>query len=330
MLRLNNCTRGMKKNIVVIGGGNGSASVLKALVPFTAHYNVAAVISVADSGGSSGKLRREFNSLPTGDILRAIIALSEHDSELLNQVLYKNRFSGQEKLSGHNIGNLFLTLVARYANNFVAAIRALEEALGATGRVHPVSLEPTHLVARLSSGEVVVTEEKIDRPNSSREHQIESVWLDPEVTLHHDAKEAIVTADYVFLALGSLYTSVVATLLPQGVRDSLASSPARLVSVHAHAYELDGENGPNTLSGQVRALECYLPRPLDMIVYNDVVLQPNQKSSYEQRNWGELLVDAHLLSDRHVIRQDFEHETAGMDSEKLSFILGKHVLGICR
>src|SRR3989339_860667 len=118
-----------KKKVVVIGGGNGSAISIVALKQNLDLFDISAVISMSDSGDSSGRLREEFNTLPPGDIMRAVLALSKYDYPLLKQIFFRNRFSGAGKLDGHNLGNLALILGEKYDGDFMSAIRALEQNL---------------------------------------------------------------------------------------------------------------------------------------------------------------------------------------------------------
>src|SRR3989339_2031331 len=157
-----------KKNVVVIGGGNGSAVCLEGLKTYTNIFDISAVISMSDSGGSSGKLRKEFNTLPPGDIMRAVLSLSKYDYQSLRKIFYQPRFSGLGKLDTHNLGNLFLTLTIQFTGNFIHAIEAMSHSVEAKGRVYPVSLENINLVAELENGKVIKTEAFIDNPVYNR------------------------------------------------------------------------------------------------------------------------------------------------------------------
>src|SRR3989338_2345279 len=147
-----------KKNGVVIGGGNGSACSINALKDHRDLFDVSAVISMSDSGGSSGRLRREFNTLPMGDILRATLAMSPYDYRTLKKVFNKSRFTDAGKLDGHNLGNMFLALGAQYSGDILHAVRALHQAVEAVGVAHPATLTPSDLCVELSNGDVVVGE----------------------------------------------------------------------------------------------------------------------------------------------------------------------------
>jgi uncharacterized cofD-like protein len=310
-----------KKKIVVIGGGNGSAISICALKQFTDIFDISAVVSMSDSGGSSGRLREEFKTLPPGDILRAVLAMSKYDYKILKQIFYRNRFTGVGKLDNHNLGNLFIILSEKYGGDFMQAIRALEQAVEAIGHVFPVTLNKTDLIAELSNSKIVRQEAKIDRPNYDKNLKIKKVWLEPSGKIDSNASKAIVTADAIVLGPGSLYCSIVATLLPLGVCKAIANSKAKLVYIAGDAYELRGETGPQKLSGFVLQLQEYLPRKLDAIIYNNVLLNKTQKDLYKMKKWGVIEKDVKALIGYNVIGADFEKANGGLDPVKLGNIL---------
>jgi len=210
-----------RKKIVVIGGGNGSAICLEGLKKFASKFNISAVISTSDSGGSSGRLRKELKTLPPGDILRAILSLSKYDYQELRRVFYSPRFKNCGKLDSHNVGNLFLTLATKYCGNFLYALDALSYSVQAQGKVYPVTLQNVDLVAELDNGKIVRTEEFIDVPKYNRGWKIKKIWLEPSCKAHAKAMETIVSADFIALAPGSLYTSLIAALLPKGIKEAI-------------------------------------------------------------------------------------------------------------
>lgn len=311
-----------KKKIVVIGGGNGSAIVLDALKRQHDFFDIFSVVSMSDSGGSSGRLRKEFNTLPPGDIMRAALALSKYDYSTLRKIFYEPRFHGLgEKMEGHNIGNLFLVLMSEYAGGFLRGLEALLQSVDAVGKVFPVSLKPADLVAELNGGEIVRTEAFIDAPKYNRGLKIKKVWLEPECEAYEPAIEAIKKADEVILAPGSLFTSLVATLLPKGIKKAIEKSSARLIYVAGNGYRADGETGPESLSGMVKQLENYLPRPLNLIVHNNHKLDERQKKFYQEKKWAVFDYDPQNLAGRDILSIDFAAEEGGLSSEKLSKIL---------
>jgi len=320
----------MKTKIVVIGGGNGSALCLEGLKKYANKFDISAVISMSDSGGSSGKLRKEFNTLPPGDIMRAVLSLSKYDYKMLRQIFYKPRFTNTGKLDSHNLGNLFLTLMSQYSGNFLSALEALSQSVEAQGRVYPVTLASANLVAELQNGEIIKTEEFIDNPKYNRGLKIKKVWLEPACRGYVEAQRAIESADYIILSPGSLYTSLIATLLPQGVKEAIAKNKkAKIIYVAGSAYRLDGETGPERLSDFVLQIEKYLPRKIDLVIHNNHKLTKKQKDIYKTKNWGVFEFDKKNLktkslpAGRQVRSLDLEAADGGLSTVKLSALFRK-------
>lgn len=319
-----------KPKVVVIGGGNGSAIVINALKKFISKIELCAVVSASDSGGSSGALRWAFNMPPPGDVLRAVLGMSRHDYNLLRQIFYRNRIEGLEKFTKQapasrapNLGNLILSLLTRFEGDFMSAVKALEKAVEAVGRVYPATLEQSDVCAKLTNNKIIKGETNLDRPIYSRQHKIKKLWLEPAVKIFEPAKKALEQANYIFLSPGSLYTSVVATLLPRGAREAIKKSNAKLIYVAGNGYEKLGETGPEKLSDFVKELERFLPRPIDLVIYNNCELNKKQKRKYLARNWGLFEADLVNLPKNKVISADFEKNEGGLSWNKLGVILQK-------
>ena len=312
----------MKKKIVIIGGGNGSAICLEGLKKYADKFDISAVISTSDSGGSSGKLRKEFNTLPPGDIMRAVLSLSKYDYQTLRRIFYQPRFQGLDKLDGHNLGNLFLTLAGQYSGSFLRALEALSQSVEAQGRVYPVTLESSHLAAELQNGDIIRTEEFIDSPRYNRGLKIKRVWLEPVCPVYAGAQKAVEAADCVILSPGSLYTSLIAALLPAGVKEAInKNSQAKIIYVAGSAYRLDGETGPERLSDFVAQMEKYLPRKIDMVIHNNHRLNKKQQAIYKTKNWGVFEFDKENMKNINVKSFDLEEAGGGLDPDKLGKIL---------
>ncbi len=315
--------KSMQKNVVVIGGGNGSAITTNALKQFVPDIELSSVISVSDSGGSSGRLRDEFDTLPPGDILRAVLAMSKYDYKILRQIFNKNRISSDGNLDKHSLGNMLLVLLEKYSGDYMQAIRALEDAVEALGHVYPATLDKIDLVAELDNGDIVKTEAIIDRPDYDKKLRIKKAWLEPEGKIFEGAQKAIEEADGIIIGPGSLYCSIVATLLPKGIYQAIEKSKAKIVYVCGNAYEEKGETGPQKLSEFVSELENYLPRKVDVVVYNNAKLDNEQKKHYHEKLWTLIEFDEDNLTDRNLVVGDFEKETGGLDPVKLGDIFKK-------
>jgi uncharacterized cofD-like protein len=206
--------------IVAIGGGHGLSNLLLALKEYSA--NITAIVTVADSGGSSGRLRQEFDIVAPGDIRNCLVALA--DAPMIMGELFQYRFPEKSELKGHNFGNLFLTALYEVANrDFKEAVELTSKVLAIRGRVIPSTVENVHLVARYKDGKVTLGEAKIPRPGV----EIEQLFLKPQdVKPTDDALEAIKEADIIILGPGSLYTSVLPNLVIQGIPEAICASSA--------------------------------------------------------------------------------------------------------
>lgn len=316
-----------KKKIVTISGGNGGATTIQALKENKELFDITAIINATDSGGSSGRLREEFNTLPAGDILRATLAMSGvYDYKILKELFYKKRYSNIGKLDNHNLGNLFLVLSAQYAGDFVSAISALEQSVEAVGHVYPVTLGKAHLVAELENGDIVHTEAEIDRPSYDRRIKIKKLRLDSSPEIYPPAATAIEEADYIIFGPGSLYCSVIATMLPTGFIEAVVNSKAKLIYLAGSKYELDGETGPTTLCDSLYALEEYLPRRIDTVIFNKHSLNDKQKEYYREKKWGSMEFDPDCIKGPKIVAKDFEKEKGGLDVELLGVILKEELV----
>ena len=306
-----------KKTVIVLGGGNGSAVSLVALKQNVDLFDISGIIAMSDSGGSSGRLREEFRGLPTGDIMRATLALSKYDYPTLKQIFYKNRFTDTDQLDAHNLGNLFLILSEHYTGDFMAALKALGQAVEAIGKIYPTTLETTQLTAELADGQIVKGEANLDRPKYDRSLKIKKVWLEPSGRIYEDAKRVVENADYILLGPGSFYTSVVASLLAGGMSEAIKSSKAKLIFIAGDKLENNGETGPEKLSEFISALQSYLPRPLDLVLSNNAELTEERKKYYESRGWFVYERDYDNIHDVPVEKFDFERDDGGLCAIKL-------------
>jgi uncharacterized cofD-like protein len=242
--------------IVVIGGGTGSFAALQGLKRYT--DQLTAVVSVADDGGSSGRLRDEFGHLPPGDLRKCLLALSPSDAVggVLRQ-LFDYRFDRGEGLDGHSFGNLLLTALTEITGGPEGAIREASRLLNISGQVRPVTLEDTRLVAELADGTLIRGETNIDIDRVNISTPIQHIYLDPAVHVHYPTEEVILQADVVVIGPGDLYTSVLPNLLVEGVPQAICASPATKVyacNLMTKPGETDGFRASDFLSEILRYL----------------------------------------------------------------------------
>jgi uncharacterized cofD-like protein len=255
------------KRAVAIGGGTGLPVVLKCLA--ASGFDVTAVVTVADDGGSSGSLRRELGVLPPGDIRNCLVALAAPGSPLSD--LFQYRFAAGEGLKGHALGNLIIAALADMRGDFSAAIEEASELLGVRGRVLPSTLTDVVLIAEDENGERVTGQANVAHSSVP----VCSVHLEPAAPpAYPPVLEAIHTADVVVLGPGSLYTSIMPNLLIEGVAEALRATAARIIYV-CNVANLRGETSGLDAYGHVRALEEHgLLGAIDIAVVHDTDVAP--------------------------------------------------------
>jgi len=230
--------------IVAIGGGTGLSSLLRGLKAYTSNLSV--IVTVADDGGSSGRLRDEYRILPPGDFRQCLIALA--DAEPLMKQLFDHRFK-EGSLDGHSFGNLFIMAMADVTGNFERALRESGKVLAVKGTIIPSTLQDVTLVASIN-GHTVEGESKIPKQNAP----ISQVFLKPDgALLNPEALQAIMNAELVVIGPGSLYTSILPNLLVEGMVEAIKASPALKVYICNLASQ-EGETEGYDVNDYLRVL----------------------------------------------------------------------------
>lgn len=269
------------KKIVVIGGGTGVFTVLTGLKNY--FTKLTAIVSMADSGGSSGVLREEFGILPPGDVRRALIALSNTDNKILAD-LFNYRFTQGNGLSGHNFGNLLITALTNMTGSFEKALSEAGEILQVKGQIIPVTLDSSHLFAELEDGQVIASETNIDVPTHDPALKIENVWLEPQAHITISARHAIEQADLVIIGPGDLYTSIIPNLLVAGVSESLRSTKAKIIYI-VNVMTKYGETNNFQASDFVRTIEDYIGQGvLAAALVNNRMPTTKRLNAYHEEN----------------------------------------------
>lgn len=237
--------------------------------------DLAAVVTVMDDGGSSGRLRREYSVLPPGDIRNCMVALSK-DEHLLTH-LFKYRFPGSIGLGGHSFGNLFLTALTNVTGDFPEAIRLSSQVLAIRGRIFPSTEDNVTLEAQLEDGTTVHGESNISKSRK----RIRCVRLVPRrVRPFPEVLRAIREADLILVGPGSLYTSIIPNLLIEGVADAIARSSATCVYI-ANLMTQPGETQHYSVADHVRAINEHTRRKLfDFAVINRAPVSPRLRRRY--------------------------------------------------
>lgn len=318
---------GVPFRVVAIGGGSGLPAILSGLAHFGRRcsprpLDLTAVVAMADDGGSSGRLRREQGVLPPGDIRNCLVALADRRHRAMAR-LFQYRFGAGRGLRGHPVGNLLLAALSSMEGDFLAAIRRAEHLLQCSGRVLPVTLEPVHLVGLLSDGREIRGERKLERRRKVAISRIELVPRSPAAT--PGVLDAIRRADLVVLGPGSLYSSVIANLLVDGVAEALRETSALRVLVQ-NLMTQPGESDGLDAAAHVRAVQAHAGEVVDVLLIDPLdELHRAQREGYARSGQrpvrfdrravaalGVLPVEADLLAAGRRVRHDPEKTAAAI------------------
>ncbi len=290
-----------RPKIVVVGGGTGNHITLSGLKH--EECELTAVVAMTDSGGSSGRLRDELGHLPPGDIRQCLVALApdDHSSALLAR-LYDYRFSAGNGLLGHSFGNLFLTALTEITGNAATAISEASRMLAIKGKVLPVTLSKSTLMARLGDGSEISGEANIGQRKDKLDVTIDYVYLEPKAYPYPPALEALRSADAIVMGPGDIYTSVLPNLLVEDVAHTIATSPGIKVCV-CNLMTKPGESDGFAASDYVRLLREYLgtTNPLDYVLVNDLPFPERLLQRYS--SFGQYPVQLDLEECHRVVRE---------------------------
>jgi uncharacterized cofD-like protein len=315
-----------RKKILTIGGGSGQFALLAGLRELN-HIDITSVVSMFDSGGSTGRLRRQLGMLPPGDAVKCVLALSPF-GDIAEKMLLK-KFRGHTGLQGHHAGNLLLTALSQYTGSFPVAIQALAEVLEARGRVLPVTIDKATLVAELSDGKRIFGESAIDRPNGEQRPKIKNLLLVPHhgdrVSVYPPVLDAISATDHIIIGPGDLFTSILSCLILPGIKEALQRTAAKILyvmNIMTKFGETDGFNGFDF----IQKLEECVERRMDGIIYN--TKKPGQETlklyADQKAEFVEFEYDQTLGEKRVIHACDLLAEATSMvrhDSAKLAALI---------
>ena len=254
-------------NIGCVGGGTGLPSLLGGLKG-NPWLRLNAVVTMFDSGGSSGQLRDELGVLPPGDVLKCALALARNEGEARRVLLARlPTLEQHDRLAGHTGGNLLLSMMEQYSGDFLAAVDGLRSLLGCRGRVWPVSVEPGSLVAEYADGTTARGEVEVDA-RQVRGDRVRKLWLDPAVSIHPAVAEAMRSFDAVIIGPGSFFTSLMPPLLVRGVKEALSQMDGPIILIANLLTEGRGMSG-FTAADAARWVSEAIDRPVDVVIAND-------------------------------------------------------------
>lgn len=321
-----------RQKVVTIGGGSGQFALLSGLRDIDG-IDITAIVSMADSGGSTGRLRDELGILPPGDVLKCVLALSPQ-RDVVRTILLK-RLAGDSRLQGHNAGNMLLTMLAEYTGNFATGVNALSEILDAQGTILPVTVDKVTLVAELTDGNRIYGQRAINIPRETQREMIKDIYLVPH---HHDdiaayppVLDAIAMADYILIGPGDLYTSIIPNLIVPGVKDSIIKTKAKVFYI-VNIMTKYGETNNFTGYDFVNNIEAFIGRPVDGAIYNTMRPRPKILKHYREQEQAEFVeIDHHasFWKKRKLYGADLLSAAGGIvrhDSNKLASLISNIIL----
>ena len=280
------------KNVVVIGGGTGLSTLLKGLKLFP--MNITAIVTVADDGSSTGRLREEFNTPAVGDLRNVLVALSE--VEPMVEELLQYRFDTYSDLNKHAMGNLLLTAMYNITGSLTESMESLSKILNIKGRVLPFTEDKAILMAHTTSGEVIEGESKITKAGK----HIKSVNYKNRVKTTPQVLKAVSEADLIIIGIGSLYTSIIPNLLTKEMKKALKESKAKkmyICNIMSEHGETDGFN----VSDCVKQINKYVDKDfIQVVLANNKKVPDNILKLYEEEQSAQIMIDKENINELGV------------------------------
>lgn len=317
------------KKVTVIGGGTGTFVVLSGLKKHP--IDLAAVVTMMDSGGSTGRLRDQLGVLPPGDLRQCLVALSEASD--LWRKLFLYRFDKGD-LKGHNFGNIFLSALEKVSDNYEQVLDSVNYVLKTKGKAMPVTFDTTHLCVQYESGTILKGEGIIDEDNPERT-RILKAYLEPDVAPNKKAIDRIKESDFIIVGPGDLYTSIIPVLLVDDIKGHIARSKAKII-YNLNLMTKAGQTSNYKASDFVEDLTKYMGRHPDYVIVNKgsidkPILQwyaeheefPVQNDLIDN-NYSGTIKEGDIINRDHVRKNEADELTRSIlrhDSEKLTELL---------
>ncbi len=304
-------------NIGCVGGGTGLPSLIGGLKG-NPWLRLSAVVTMFDSGGSSGQLRDELGVLPPGDVLKCALALARNEREARSVLLSRlPTLEQHDRLAGHTGGNLLLSMMETYSGDFLAAVDGLRGLLGCRGRVFPVSVERASICAEYADGTFTRGEVEVDA-GQARGHEVRRIWLEPQVSIHPVVAEAIRSFDAVIIGPGSFFTSLMPPLLVRGVKEALGAMRGPVILIANLLTEGSGMEG-FTAADAAGWVSRTIGRPVDVVIANTSRPSPEALARYAAEHKTPLELGDLAAGVEAVLGPFWKTEIARHDRRRLSF-----------
>ncbi len=269
----------MKKyNIVTIGGGTGSFTLLSGLKKYP--VNISAIVSMADDGGSTGRLRDELGVLPPGDVRQCLVALSEESKTLRELMSYRFENGG---LEGHSFGNIFLSALEKMEKSFSGGVKEAAKILRIKGEVIPVIDGNVRMHIKLNNDKIIVGENNLDKNEEIRKIGIKEIFLQPSVFANKEAIKKIKEADLVIIGPGDYFGSIVPNFLARGIPKSLRETKAKIIYV-CNLTNKKGQTDNFSLEKYVEEINKLIKKErIDAVIFNNKKINASLIKRYEKR-----------------------------------------------
>ncbi len=294
----------MNNKIVVLGGGTGQSVLLTGLKKFP--FDITAVVSVCDDGGSTGKIRRDFSVPAMGDLRRVIIALSETDDIVGKLVNY--RFKNGIDFEGHTVGNILLTALTEISGNMSSGIKQIDNILNMKGKVLPLTDDDVTLMGEMEDGSIVEGEHNI----TESDKRIKKVFYKKSPKINKEVINEIKSADAIVLSMGSVYTSIIPNLLSKKITDAIDESNAKIIYV-CNLFTQPGETDDFKVSDHINLLNSYLgERKIDIVITNSEKVSKRITKKYQTLEQKDLVkvdkknIDIKVI-EKPLIKMDGEY-----------------------
>lgn len=316
----------MHKKVVVFGGGTGISYLLRGLKDFP--VDITAIITVADNGRSTGRLRNEFNVPAVGDIRQVITNLSSERKEIKDLMSY--RFSTYSDFNGHSLGNLILIGMMNITGSLKDSITCLSDLLDVRHKVYPISEDCLTLMAETVNGEIIEGEEEITENRDEKKR----IFYKEEPTITPEALEAVAEADLIIFSMGSLYTSILPTIIGKEMRKAIKKSKAKLMYI-CNAMTQPGETDNFGVSDHIKVLNKYLDkRQVEVVIATNTDISQEMIDKYRrEEEKSKVVIDYEQLDELgvEVIESDLlvlDEGTLKHDSLLLSTIVFSYLMRI--
>lgn len=286
--------------VTVIGGGTGTSTVLEGLKRYR-DLDISVIVGMMDDGGSNAVVRDEFGLLPLSDLRKSIIALSQENEGGILRDLFTYRFSEGDGLKGHTLGNLLMIAMTDITGSEVNAIETFKYLFSVRGDILPVTLDKVRLVAEYSNGKKIVGEHLIDE--SGEDLYIKRFYLDSKAVAFSGAVDAILSAEYIVVGPGDLFTTTLANIVVGGIAEALQKTKAKIVFIPNLMTKI-GQTRGLTQRSMVELVEGYIGRKFDYILINNGRIPQDAYERYKRDGESVFKDDLGVDKERAILRCD--------------------------